>query len=578
MKTTPDNEKLLDLIKDARDGKIVLPQFQRNFVWARDDITDLLVSILQGHFIGSFLLLEVDKENVPFAYRLLEGVTLKKEPNPELMILDGQQRMTSLHYVFAAPDIPLRWTKYPYRFFIDLGKVTEGDLEKAIQSERVINCAGMLDRQRQFESLIVPMTEMEHWDKWLNAYEQWLVKKDKEAYFEYYFPVCKPAWNTVIEQIRDFLVPTLSIPKIKHDSQEALAEVCAIFEKINSMGVKLSVYDLLTARLYKNHIDLHGLWLETVDNHHLLDEYSEGKPDEFGVYVLRTIALIRGLDVKSKALINLSPMDKEKGWDFEKDWRKAVTYMEKALERMTSIDQDGFGAFDRKWMPYITMISPLAAMLAAIDDQKLGHSAYKLMRRWYWSAVFRERYATSVESNIARDYQDFLKAVKDPSSGMNAVQEARVNILDNPAYSLQDVSRLNSVYRGVMCLVALRGAKDFRADDSIQFHALEDHHIFPDGYLKELKGPDAKPMFSADRIKCVLNRTLIADKTNNFIRKRNPSDYLVNVIPAGLADTILPTHYIGPNAMIAMQADDFDAFIAARENALTAEIRSRIGK
>lgn len=56
MKTTPDNEILATLITSARRGKVVLPQFQRNFVWSRDDITALLVSILQGHFIGSFIL------------------------------------------------------------------------------------------------------------------------------------------------------------------------------------------------------------------------------------------------------------------------------------------------------------------------------------------------------------------------------------------------------------------------------------------------------------------------------------------------------------------------------------------
>src|SRR5262249_17538934 len=140
MKTTPDNDKLLSLIDDARKGLIVLPQFQRNFVWSRDDITDLLTSILQGHFIGSFLLLDVDKDNIPFAHRALEGVVTTKGRRPEKMILDGQQRLTSLHYVFAAPDIPLRYTKNPYRFFMDLNKVAEGDLENAFLSQRTADC------------------------------------------------------------------------------------------------------------------------------------------------------------------------------------------------------------------------------------------------------------------------------------------------------------------------------------------------------------------------------------------------------------------------------------------------------
>ena len=74
MKTTPENQKLMDLITDARKGELVLPQFQRNFVWSRDDITSLLVSILQGHFIGTFLFLETDKDKIPFSVRAIEGI------------------------------------------------------------------------------------------------------------------------------------------------------------------------------------------------------------------------------------------------------------------------------------------------------------------------------------------------------------------------------------------------------------------------------------------------------------------------------------------------------------------------
>jgi hypothetical protein len=486
------------------------------------------------------------------------------------MILDGQQRLTSLHYVFAAPEIPLRWTKYPYRFFLDLNKIAEGDLENAILSERSQDCRQMLDPQYQYDSRIVPMTVFERWDDWLNDYERWLVEKDQSFYLNEYFKKLRPAWRSVADQIRGFFVPTLTFPKLStEDSQKALAEICTIFEKINSMGVKLSVYDLLTARLYKDKIDLHGLWLEAVDTYHLLDEYSEGKPDEFGVYVLRTIALMRGLDAKGKTLINLTPKD------FEKDWRRAVEYMEKALERITAVDQDGFGAFDRKWMPYITMVSPLAAMLAAIKDKKLEHKAFKLMRRWYWSAVFRERYAGAVESTVYRDYQDFLTASKEPEFESESIRDARLSIAENQAYSLRDVSRLNSVYRGVMCLVGLRGAKDFRADDSIQFHTLEDHHIFPDAYLKKQKNTDGKN-YAPDRINCVINRTLIADETNGKISKRSPSDYIKNIIPAERCEEILQTHYIGAHALQAMHDDNFESFTAAREKALIEEIRKRI--
>jgi hypothetical protein len=570
MKTTPENQKLLDLIEDARKGKIVLPQFQRNFVWSRDDITALVISILNGHYIGSFLLLNADGENVPFAVRPLQGVDLApSQINPESMILDGQQRLTSLHYAFAAPDIPLRWTRYPYRFFLDLNKVTANDLDNAVISERESYCRNLLERQYQFEKLIVPMTEIEQWNDWLNAYEQWLVERDKDYYFNQYFKIFKPSWNNLLERIRTYQVPTITLPKIQEDNAESLAEVCTIFEKINSTGVKLSVYDLLTARMYKHKIDLHTLWERAIDTHHLLDHYSEGSSDELGVYILRTIALLRGLDVKSKTLINLSP----KG--FENDWRKATEFMEKALERMTSIDSDGFGVFDRKWMPYLTMVSPLAAMLAATKSKKLDFRAYQLIRRWYWAAVFRERYAGAVESTMYRDYQDFLQANKNHDFEPNALSEARIGILESQAFSLRTVSRLNSLYRGVICLVALNGAKDFSADDSIQFHTLEDHHIFPFAYLKGLKGPDGKSL-TAEKMNCVINRTLIADETNKKISKKSPSQYLKSMFPSGNADAILSTHFINPSAMKAMEADDYEQFTTEREKVLVAEIKRRI--
>jgi hypothetical protein len=570
MKTTPDNQKLLVLIEYARKGKIVLPQFQRNFVWSRDDITALLASVLEGHFIGSFLLLRTDSDSLPFAVRELEGVRLSSDQlRPDWMILDGQQRLTSLHYAFAAPDIPLRWTKYPYRFFLDLRRITDGDLDNAISSDRTDRVGDRLNRQVQFESLVIPFTEVEQWNDWLNTYERWLVDRDRDAYFNRYFKIDKPAWNEAMDRIRSFLVPTLEIPKFQPDDPNRIAEVCAIFEKMNSTGVRLSVYDLLTARLYKSSIDQHRLWEKAVESHELLEQFSDGKPDAYGVYVLRTIALIRGLDAKSKTLINLKPEQ------FERDWWRAIENIERALQRLTSTSEDGFGVFDQRWAPYSTMVSPLAAMLDAIEAKKLDHRAYKLMRRWYWASVFQERYAGAVESTIYRDYQDFLHAANDPSFESVAIAEARVNIAENEAYSLRNVSRVNATYRGIMCLIAMRGAKDFQADDSIEFHALEDHHVFPQAYLKRQKGPDGKATPS-NRINSIVNRTLISAQTNRRISRSSPSHYLERLVPSERIEDIMASHFIDADSLTAMQTDDFDAFLDARELNLLTEVVARI--
>lgn len=568
MKTTPDNQKLFDLIQGARTGKIVLPQFQRNFVWSRDDITDLLRSVMQGYFIGSFLLLRTSADEVPFAVRTIEGVDSHPgQLRPNRMILDGQQRLTSLHYVFAAPSISLRWTKYPYRFFLSLDKVTAGELEEAIWSERADRVEGWLQRPKQFETLQIPFTVLEDWNKWLHAYERWLIERDREAYFEQYFKRNKPAWNAVVNQISAFLVPTIEIPKIPSDDPESIAQVCAIFEKMNSTGVRLSVYDLLTARMYKYGIDMHQLWEETVEQYELLNTFSDGKPDNYGVFLLRTIALLRGLDVKSKTLINLAPTH------FNDDWRRAAGYMEAALQRITSTNVDGFGVFNVKWLPYSTMISPMAALLAEIGENNHGHQAYKLLRRWYWSSIFRERYAGAVESTVYRDFQDLAAVCRGEDKEPDALTDAETAIVNNPTYSLLDVARVNSVYKGVMCLVAKRGTKDFRSDDSITFHALDDHHIFPKAFLRQERRSDGST-YPSNLTNSIVNRTLISSSTNRRISRMAPSQYLKRLVPDKRASAIMDSHFIGTDALEAMRTDDFEMFLLAREQELVKVVRN----
>jgi len=568
MKTTLNNETLLTLINQARNGIIVLPQFQRNFVWSRDAITDLLLSIFQGYFIGSFLLLDVDKDNTPFDMRPIEGVDLSvRDLRPDKMILDGQQRLTSLHYVFAAPEIPLRWTKKPYRFFLDLKKLAAGDLENAIWSDRADYVGRYLDRSYQFENLVIPFTEIENWNDWRDAYEDWLWEKGQDAVAEFRQSYRKP-WTEYIKRLHDFQVPIIEIPKVNPEDQEEIAQVCAIFEKMNSTGVRLSVYDLLTARMYRYNVDMHSLWEQSVARYSSLARVSDGKPDTYGVFLLRTIALLRGLDVKSKTIINLSHED------FVRDWERAAKGMNEALQRITSNGPDGFGAFTDKWIPYSTMVSPMAAFLVLIRENQWDHEAYALLRRWYWASVFRERYAGAVESTIYRDFQD-LVAVMSGGKEPAALSDARIHIIENPQFTLLDTSRVNAIYRGVMCLVALRGAKDFQADDSIEFHVLDDHHIFPKGAFKKLKQANGEP-YPKKLIDCVVNRTLISSSTNRRISKSLPSNYVRRLIPQERLEEILASHFINQRAMQAMLEDDFDAFLLAREQSLIAEIRRRL--
>ncbi len=417
MDITPYDKPLSWLIEMVETADIVLPEFQRSFVWRRNDVEDLLTSILKGYYIGSFILLSIDKDNVPFAPRPVEGLE-RDLSNLQWMLLDGQQRLTSLYYVFHAPErekVTLKNTSYRYHFFLDLSKLERGEIDdKTVSSERSDWCKHKLEKEHQFEKLIIPFTELHssRWPTWLKEYEIWFYGKvgfSKETFQQHRNTTDR--WKEAIDNLYKLEVAIIGFPRVKPDDATAIDEVCTVFEKMNSTGIPLSVFDLATARLYTSKIRLRDLWDEANENGDPLRKFSKGETDPFGVFILRTMALIRGQDVKRKTLINLSSEN------FKTDWELAVDCIQDALKKIISTQKGGFGVFDPKWLPYSTMIPVLAALLHHIKTHNLDYKAYEAVRKWYWGSIFLERYAGAVDSTTHQDFQDLLNTTTAPMVG-----------------------------------------------------------------------------------------------------------------------------------------------------------------
>ena len=94
---TADEPLLSDLLSRVKNGKTQLPDFQRGWVWDDNHIRQLVASITMGYPIGAVMFMDTGGESVRFKPRLLEGVDLESPPYPEHLILDGQQRLTSLY-------------------------------------------------------------------------------------------------------------------------------------------------------------------------------------------------------------------------------------------------------------------------------------------------------------------------------------------------------------------------------------------------------------------------------------------------------------------------------------------------
>jgi hypothetical protein len=499
-------------------------------------------------------------------------------------MLDGQQRLSSLIYALTAPDLSLKDSSQRRWYFVDLDALLDDpDRDDIVFERSKRELQGLLDPQVQYARHILPCTALLSQEKfyaWRDGFEDWLSATQGPDELYTYRNSWRDPWTKAAAAFQGFEVPLVELPLVAESDGDAIGRVCAIFEKLNSTGVDLSVYDLLTARLYRSGIRLHDLWREACDSNDRLRHWSGGKADQhkFGVLVLRTLALLRNLDPKPRILIDLTPDG------FDEDWRRAAGAIDRSLELITHVGQDGFGVFAEKWLPGYGLIPILAALRAVIDDRKLGEQARADLRRWYWCNVFMERYSSAVESKSRKDYLEMTRHWLEGGPEPEVFAEAG-NLIGASGFRIRgSASYASAVYSGVFCLLALRDARDWRRGEDILLQDLQDHHIFPRAYL--IRHGIVKTV----DVNSIANRTLISDETNGKIKDSAPADYLSDaaILPADRRAELLLPHFVGQAPIESMLAawegssnedvaSEYGRFVQAREAAIIDDIRRVCG-
>lgn len=541
---------LKDLLAEIHNRMTVLPDFQRDFVWEPYATQELIVSIASNYPAGSILRVR-DAKRV-FAVREFEGAPPLDGTKHTFLVLDGQQRLTSLYQAFYGVG--------EHRYFLDLRKLIDGaDFEEAIFHLRATTkwAQSLGEAALQASELTLPLSVLKGgaggFGKWNRAVARQLPDADRIA-LEDALDGIEEKWIQVIDDYH-FPVVTLS------DETEAGA-LCTIFETLNRTGVKLSVFELLTARFWPHDIQLRALWEKALADYPVIEDF---QVDPY--YVLQGISLAsrKAPSCKRSDVLNLSPVD-IKGW-----WDKVVVGLKTGLE----ILRDDCKVMLPKWLPYQTMLPPLAAVLARTDSLKTAEAGAQRekLKRWFWCSVFGQVYEAAANSKSAKDVVEVLAwfAGGDPPES--------VETLRFDPRALRDVTpRQRALYRGVICLILGGGARDFHTQAVITgklmtAEGIDDHHLFPAAYLQR-RGVEPSRMRD-----CVLNRTLIDRTTNQIISDRAPSDYLAEIrnTPGFPFDAVLMSHGLPVDVGSPLLSDDYDAFLAWRQDRLWQEIRSVTG-
>lgn len=592
----PDHVSLNTLINRLKEGRFVIPDFQREFEWRPWDIRELMRSIFLDYYIGSLLLWKGKKEN--FSALSCEPVYgYGGNASPEYIVLDGQQRLTAMYYAFLAPDLPLPNRSFRAFYFIRVDKFMAEEYDDAFHYDWLTKrWSKVLENpSNQYAEHLFPLSVVGSggWDlpNWVQGYDKFWGEKAKAALdsgdaaadqFAHHAENAK-AFGEHLKGITE----QYQISYIELDQDLGVDKVCDIFTQINSRGIRLDAFDLVNALLKPKGLQLKHLWRSAAPRLEFVET------EKMNVYILQVMSILRQAYCSPKYLYFLLPGQEKPVrdadgtrrkeilipdiGDFERRWNEAVGALEKAIKLLRHPQE--FGAISSNYLPYVSILPIFAALQAHVKTLPAHRQldAQRKIRHWYWASVFTNRYSGSVESTAARDFLDLKSWLDDDIAEPALILEFKSRFKNLELR--KETKRGTSVYNGIFNLLVLQGARDWMTGNVPQHGDLDDHHIVPQAWgSKRLQG---------NLVHTILNRTpLSADTNRNVIRDRLPNAYLPELIASNgeqAVRAILESHFISPAAQAILlrdpfTPDDFEAFIAERQRTLQEAIENLLVK
>jgi hypothetical protein len=526
----PTIDRIDELARRILAGDILLPKFQRDFVWGEDQVLMLWDSVARGYPIGSILLwqsrMELRSQNCIADLQ----IKLPKPDYPVNYLLDGQQRLSSIcgamYWRGGDPKSP--WNiAYDLRTdaFIHLDALDDPPLHQ-IRISKLSDPASYFKHVSSLDTLTTP---------------------DKDE--------LKDRADSFFRRFKDYKIASVTLGDMPIEA------VAPIFERINSQGTPLTIVDLMRAATWSPDFDL----IEEIDG--ILQDLEEKGFEEIDKkVVLRNLNAATGggfsADSISNQLRKHTAEVLKRGVQTTKEaYKRTVDYLS------TQVHLPNAGV-----LPYINQIVVLAEMFRRIPSPTAKQ--YAAIERWFWRTSYSGYFSgwnTGMMSSDLRAVEAFADGDEDlpiviakPSAAIWKERPFRANNAH---------SKLLAILLGYQTPIdLLTGQKVDVAKALAWTNAKEFHHFFPQEYL-------CKKGVSHSRINSLANIIMLSSASNKMISARAPSDYLKDVEVAAGSNLVqwLQSNLIPEDAYRAALADDFDAFVEARAGRLHEEVVCRAG-
>lgn len=386
--TTIEDPDLVDLLDGIHAGEVALPNFQRDFDWTDSDVRALLATVLNGWPMGSLLLIEGNADTKDFydprAFEYAPPLT----GIPETIVLDGQQRLTSLYTAL--------YNKSESVYAVTLGDgLAWNDIDSLDSSLRTFKRSAWENHyaspQAQISARLMPVSALRSSSRFFDWRDS-AADGDLDVLEE-----LTGLYRRHLSGLYRYRMPALRITRDTHP-----AAVARIFERVNKTGQQLGAFDLMVAKSFTPEFNLRVKWEQA---HKRFPELSKFYGDD-GLAPLQVIALRVLDDVRASSVLKLTPVS------IHDYWERAA----ESLAGAVRFAMQHLGVLTRDWLPYNSLMVVLAAHLwtEAISEQEA-----LTIKRWFWRSSLTARYAVGSNTVAVSDFKRLQAGTFEASDPIN---------------------------------------------------------------------------------------------------------------------------------------------------------------
>jgi len=554
-----------ELVSMIERGELRLPEMQRRYVWRSTRVRDLLDSLYRGYPSGTILIWETEEEVPLQQFAVEQPSTPTGRPR---LLLDGQQRLTSLAAVIRGNPVTVRGRKKPIEVLFnlehpeELAVITEvnedgGEEEGDIIDDAIDSTESELRERLDRMTFVVATRTLEQSPHWIKVSE--VFKTDSDA------PFLKRAGLTSFEDPRyekysQRLARLRSIRKYVYrmdvlERNLTYDEVTEIFVRVNSLGAKLRSSDLALAQItakWRGALAIFQKFQETCAK--------AGYDLDLGLHLKNLVAFATGQS-RFRTVGNLPVETLQKSWhtcvegmDFAINFLKSNAHIDSPALLSSPYILVSLGYYGHKWQYHIS----------SHEEQRL--------RQWVLLANAKGRYSRGSSETVLDQDLATIRQSGGPEELIERLQ-LQVGRLDVTAEELEGRDHRSALFKTMFLAFRAAGARDWHSNITIALdhqglkHKLQFHHIFPKSVLKGI--------YTTREADDIANLAFIGGRTNQQISTKAPEAYIPFIIQR--SGTAPFEAQCVPTDAALLRVDAYKTFLAERRKAIGRRLNEFFG-